>query len=222
MTISPAGSATTAAANPDAGGTGAMAKLSSNFDTFLTLLTTQLKNQDPTSPMDSNQFTQQLVEFSQVEQQIDTNSNLKALLAQGQSNGAAVAAGYLGKKVSVTNGMASLADGAAAWTYTLDAASSATQLTVSDANGRIVYAAPGETGAGNHSFAWDGKDANGNALQDGAYRLAVTAMGANGQSVTSHVASAGAVSQIDMTGGTPKLVVGNMEIGLADIAAIAN
>ena len=60
-----------------------MAQLSSNFDTFLTLLTTQLKNQDPTAPMDSNQFTQQLVEFSQVEQQINTNTNLKTLITQG-------------------------------------------------------------------------------------------------------------------------------------------
>src|SRR4051812_47380500 len=94
-----------AAANaPDA----AIKQLSGNFSTFLTLLTTQLKNQDPTSPMDSNAFTQQLVMYSQVEQQIDTNTNLKSLISQGATSAAAMAATYLGKEVSVTNGNASL------------------------------------------------------------------------------------------------------------------
>src|SRR5450432_2728338 len=106
--------AATASTTPDA-----MKKLSGNFDTFLTLLTTQLKNQDPLSPMDSNQFTQQLVMYSQVEQQIDSNANLKTLIAQGTSNAAAVTTGYLGKKVSITNGNASLTAGAANWTYNL-------------------------------------------------------------------------------------------------------
>ena len=96
-----------------------MKQLSGNFSTFLTLLTTQLKNQDPTSPMDSNTFTQQLVMYSQVEQQIDTNTNLKTLISQGTSNAAAITTGYLGKKVSITNGNASLTGGAATWTYNL-------------------------------------------------------------------------------------------------------
>src|ERR1700759_4600158 len=82
----------------------AMKQLSGNFSTFLTLLTTQLKNQDPTSPMDSNAFTQQLVMYSQVEQQIDTNTNLKTLISQGTTSASAMAATYLGKNVSVTNG----------------------------------------------------------------------------------------------------------------------
>ena len=107
----------------------AAAKLTSNFETFLTLLTTQLKNQDPTAPMDSNQFTQQLVQFSQVEQQIQTNTNLNSLLTQGASMSAAYATSYLGKVVSVTNGQASLQDGAANWTYTLGAAASEANVT---------------------------------------------------------------------------------------------
>src|ERR1051326_3471929 len=78
-----------------------MAQLSSNFSTFLQLLTTQLKNQDPTAPMDSNQFTQQLVEFSQVEQQMGTNTTLKRLITQGQSQIGSYATSYLGKSVSM-------------------------------------------------------------------------------------------------------------------------
>ena len=208
---------TTTNSSPDA-----MQQLSSNFSTFLTLLTTQLKNQDPTSPMDSNQFTQQLVMYSQVEQQIDTNDNLKTLISQGTTNASAMAATYLGKKVSITNGNASLTSGSATWTYNLDAASATTQLAITDSKGQTVFTTNGETAAGNHSFTWNGKDINGNQLADGTYKLTVTAADSASNKVTSSVASAGTISQIDMTSGTPQLVVGNMELGLGDIAVLGN
>ena len=220
MTVTPASptTATTATGSqPDA-----MKQLSSNFSTFLTLLTTQLKNQDPTSPMDSNEFTQQLVMYSQVEQQIDSNDNLKTLIAQGASNAASMTTGYLGKKVSVTNGLASLSNGSATWTYDLKTMAATTQLSITDSTGRTVYTGTGDTAAGNNTFTWDGKDINGNQLPDGAYKLTVTAADSAGNTVTSSVASAGTVTQIDMTGATPQLIVGNMEIGLGDIAAVAN
>ena len=223
MTVTPTSStpaASTAAAAPAT--PDAMSQLSGNFSTFLTLLTTQLKNQDPTSPMDSNAFTQQLVMYSQVEQQIDSNANLKTLIAQGTSNAAAMTTGYLGKKVSITNGNASLTGGAANRTYTLATSAASSQLTVTDPNGKIVYTGAGETASGNHSFAWNGQDNNGNQLADGSYKLTVSAADAGGATVTSSVASAGTVSQIDLTGTTPQLMIGNMEVGLGDIAAIAN
>ena len=219
MTVTPTSSTPTPAAStaPDP-----MTQLSGNFSTFLTLLTTQLKNQDPTSPMDSNAFTQQLVMYSQVEQQIDSNANLKTLISQGTSNAAAVTTGYLGKKVSITNGSASLSGGAANWTYNLATDAAGSQLSITDATGKIVYTGAGETAAGNHSFTWDGKDNNSNQLADGTYKLAVTASDAAGSVVTSTVASAGTVSQIDLTGATPQLMIGNMEVGLGDIAAVSN
>ena len=208
---------TTGTSSPDA-----MQQLSSNFSTFLTLLTTQLKNQDPTSPMDSNTFTQQLVMYSQVEQQINTNDNLKTLIGQGTTNAAAMAATYLGKKVSITNGNGSLTSGSAAWTYSLDAASATTQLAITDSKGNTVFTTAGETTSGNHNFTWNGKDINGNQLADGTYKLTVTAADSASNKVTSSVASAGTVSQIDMTSGTPQLVVGNMELGLGDVAVLGN
>jgi len=199
-----------------------MKQLSGNFSTFLTLLTTQLKNQDPTSPMDSNAFTQQLVMYSQVEQQIDTNTNLKSLISQGTTNAGAMAATYLGKKVSVTNGNASLSGGAANWVYSLDKAAASNTLTITNASGRTVWSSTGETAAGNHTLAWDGKDTNGNQLSDGTYKLTVTAKDSASNTITSTVASAGVVGQIDLTGGVPKLIVGNMQLELGDIAALAN
>jgi flagellar basal-body rod modification protein FlgD len=209
-------------ANGTTSGAAASSQLSSNFSTFLTLLTTQLKNQDPTSPMDSSTFTQQLVEYSQVEQQIDTNTNLQSLIKQGGSNASAVATGYLGKNVSVTNGNASLTSGTANWTYNLGTASATTQLSVTDANGKVVYTGAGATTSGNHTFSWNGQDNNGNQLSDGTYKLTVTATDSGGAAVTSSVASAGTVTQIDMTSGAPQLVIGNMEVGISDIAAVAD
>jgi flagellar basal-body rod modification protein FlgD len=200
----------------------AMSQLSSNFSTFLTLLTTQLKNQDPTSPMDSNQFTQQLVQFSQVEQQIDTNTNLKSLISQGSTQAGAMATTYLGRNVSITNGQASLSSGAANWSYNLGTTASSATLSITNANNQVVWTGTGETATGNHVLAWNGKDNNGNAMADGAYKLTVTAKDSAGNDVTNSVASAGTVSQIDMTSGAPQLVIGNMEVGFADIAAVTN
>jgi flagellar basal-body rod modification protein FlgD len=208
---------------PNTASSNAAAKLTSNFETFLTLLTTQLKNQDPTAPMDSNQFTQQLVQFSQVEQQIQTNSNLNSLITQGSSMSAAYATSYLGKVVSVTNGQASLQDGTANWTYTLGATASEANLTITNEQGRVVFTGPAsDKTAGTHGFVWNGKDNNGNALPDGAYKLTVTAATDDGSKVTTSVASAGTVSQIDMTGGVPQFVIGNMQASLAEIAAVGN
>ncbi|HUO88856.1 MAG TPA: flagellar hook assembly protein FlgD [Rhizomicrobium sp.] len=201
--------------------TSAQQQLSSNFDTFLQLLTTQLQNQDPLSPMDSNQFTQQLVEFSQVEQQINTNDNLKTLIAQGANQTGAYAVSYLGKAVTVTNGNAALVNGQATWTYNLDATSAQTILTVTDANGQTVFSGPGETAAGTHRFTWDGAGSNGTTLPDGAYKLTVSAAAGDGSTVQSEVASSGVVTQVDMTGSAPQLMIGPMEIPLSDVAGVA-
>ena len=214
--------ATTTNANGTTNGASALNQLSGNFSTFLTLLTTQLQNQDPTSPMDSNEFTQQLVEYSQVEQQINTNTNLQSLITQGTTNASAITTSYLGKNVSVTNGNASLTDGAATWTYNLGTASATTQLSVTNSAGQTVYTGAGSTTAGNNTFNWNGEDANGNQLSDGTYKLTVTATDQSGATITTSVASAGTVSQIDLTGSSPMLVIGNMEVSPSDIAAVSN
>lgn len=216
-TQNPAAATSGTAANSDA-----MSQLSGNFNTFLTLLTSQLKNQDPTSPMDSTTFTQQLVMYSQVEQQISTNTNLKTLIGQGTTQLGAYATSYLGKAVSVTNGKAALSNGAATWTYNLGTTAASNTLTVTDANGNVVYTGNGATSSGNHQFNWNGQDNQGNQLADGTYTLTVSAKASDGSAVTAQVASAGVVSEIDMTSGTPQLMVGGMKIGLGDIANITN
>jgi flagellar basal-body rod modification protein FlgD len=197
-------------------------QLAGNFDTFLRLLTTQLQNQDPMSPMDSNEFTQQLVAFSSVEQQINTNDNLQSLISLSLSQQASAAVNYIGHSVVMTSGKGALQNGAVDWTYNLSAPSSATTLTVKDASGKVVYSAGGKTGAGNSDFAWDGKDANGNQLPDGQYTLTVGATAADGSTVTSTVASKALVTAVDMSGTTPMLVLGATEIPLSEVSLVGS
>ena len=222
-TVTPTNSTTpSTTGTASATGSNSMQQLSGNFDTFLQLLTTQLQNQDPTSPMDTNQFTQQLVEYSQVEQQIDTNTNLQSLISQGSSQSAAYATSYLGKNVTVSGGQGSLTSGEASWNYNLGAAASSTVLTVTNASGQTVYTAQGSNNQGNNSFTWNGEDNNGNQQPDGTYPLSVAAADSSGTAITSTVTSSGQVSEVDMSSGTPQLVIGAMEVGLSGISNVTN
>jgi len=211
----------TAAGAASSSSNNATSQLSSNFDTFLQLLTTQLQNQDPLDPMDTSQFTQQLVEYSQVEQQIDSNTNLQTLISQGTSQSAAYATGYLGKTVTVSGGEGSLTNGEAQWTYNLGTAATSTTLQVTDASGNVVYSGSGQTTAGNSTFNWNGVDNSGNQLPDGSYTLAVNAS-AGGQTVTTSVTAVGTVSEVNLINGVPQLMIGSMEVPLTSISSVQN
>ena len=218
-TITP--SLTSTSSTAPASTANALNQLSGNFDSFLQLLTTQLQNQDPTSPMSSTQFTQQLVAFSQVEQQINTNSNLQTLISLSQSNGTSNAVSYLGRTVTLTNGEAPLSGGAANWNYTLGTNAATTTLSVTDANNNVVYVGSGQTTAGTHQFTWNGQDNNGTQLPDGTYKLTVSAADSGGANVTTAVSSSGPVTQVDLSGSTPQLMMGGMEFPLSSVSAVS-
>ena len=206
---------------PVAGADAAQKSLSTNFDTFLTLLTTQLQNQDPLSPMDSSQFTQQLVQFSSVEQQINANKNLESLISLTKARSSADAVSYLGKTVTTTDGNAALQNNKAEWTYSLDQDASTNALMVSDAQGRVVYATAGATGSGAHDFTWNGTDLSGNPLPDGAYTLTVHALLGNGNPVTNTVKSQGQVTEVDLSGSEPLLMLGPMGVPISKASLIS-
>jgi flagellar basal-body rod modification protein FlgD len=199
----------------------AQSQLSSNFDTFLTLLTTQLQNQDPLSPMDSNQFTQQLVEFSQVEQQINSNQNLESLISLTKNQTSMSAVSYLGKTITMNDGTGALMDGAARWAYSLDDTADSASLIVSNASGKVVYSGSAETSQGMHAFDWDGTSNNGETLDPGAYTLQVIAKTRDGTAVSTHVASQGVVSEVDLTGSEPMLMIGPMGVPLSKATLIS-
>lgn len=155
--------------------------LSADMNTFLTLLTTQLKYQDPMDPMDTAEFTNQLVQYSSVEQAIQTNEKLDTLLSMSMSNLGAQAVSYIGKTAQVLGDVMPLQDGQAKAAYTLDKDVLTAVITVKDMSGKIVYSESVETSAGTHEFNWDGKDSNGIQLEDGAYQISVSTTVASGE-----------------------------------------
>jgi flagellar basal-body rod modification protein FlgD len=219
----PVGSSTSAAAattNASGSTTNSATGLAQNFNTFLTLLTTQLQNQDPLSPMDTNQFTQQLVSFSQVEQQINTNSNLQQLI-QLQGAGESIAAlPLVGQNIEYNSATAPLSNGQANFVYDLPSASTSTALTVVDSNGRVVYTQPGETDAGSHAFSWNGKTNAGVQLPDGNYTLKIQAADASGSAITPSIASIGSVQAVGVENGTATFTVNGMSVPMSELVTV--
>lgn len=135
---------------------GAADQLADNFDTFLTLLTEQLQNQDPLNPMDSQQFVSQLVEFSSVEQLISSNQSLETLLALQSANARMSATDFIGREVTVSSNDAALKDGKAEWTYALPREAASNEIMITDAAGRVVNTFINQaTGEGPHTFSWN-------------------------------------------------------------------
>lgn len=161
--------------------------LSADMNTFLKLLTTQLKNQDPLNPTDTAEFTNQLVQYSSVEQAIQTNEKLDKLLSMNSSNLGAQAVSYIGKVAQVLGDVMPLENSQAQATYTLDKDVLSAVIMVKDSNGEVVYFENGGTEAGTHIFKWNGKDKNGSQLPDGAYQISVNTTVPNGETAASVV-----------------------------------
>jgi flagellar basal-body rod modification protein FlgD len=223
-TTSPIGSATASSISSSASQSGsttnAASGLTQNFNTFLTLLTTQLQNQDPLSPLDTNQFTQQLVSFSQVEQQINTNSNLQQLIALQGAGESISALPLVGQNIEYNSATAPLSNGQANFVYSLPSATSATALSVVNSNGQVVYTQQGDTTAGSHAFNWDGKTNTGVQLPDGNYTLQIQAVGASGSAVTPSIASIGTVQAVGVENGTATFTVNGMSVPLNELVTV--
>ena len=196
--------------------------LASNFETFLTLLTSQLKNQDPLSPVDSNQFTAQLTQMAGVEQQLLTNDLLKGLLAAQGGGGLTSAATYIGKEATAAWSATKFTDGEATWSYELASNAASATLQVLDGSGNVVWSgeAPDRT-TGVHDFTWDGEATSGNDGQDGqVYSLRVVAKDAAGGALDSQVLTRGRITGVEMYDGVPYLTVGNSILPLSSVIAL--
>ncbi len=193
------------------GGTNAASTvLAETFDTFLALLTTQLKNQDPLDPMKSSEFTSQLVQFSGVEQSINTNKKLDQLVQLQTSNQLNSAVSFIGKTVEVISDLLLLKDGAAKISYGLDRNAAQTIISITDQNGRSVRSVQGESDAGRHEFEWDGRDSNGAEVPDGVYGFSVVATDSDEEAIDTIAASFGRVTGIEVVENAPRINIGEL------------
>jgi len=183
------------------------ATLAKNFDTFLTLLTTQLKNQNPLEPLDSNQFTQQLVQFAGVEQQMKMNTQLGSLISIEQASQSTAAMAYLGSTATVDGSTTALTGGKASWTFSADKPASAT-INISDSTGNLAYSGAFSLNAGQQNFAWDGRGNNGTKWPDGNYKMAISAKDASGNPVAVSTEVSGRVDGVNLQASPPTLSIG--------------
>jgi flagellar basal-body rod modification protein FlgD len=211
-----------AASSSGTSATNSANSLGSNLTTFLTLLTTQLKNQDPLAPMDTNAFTQQLVEFSQVEQQINTNSNLTNLITLQNQNDLMAAQGLVGKTGEFNSANAPLVSGNASFSYTLPKSAATTTLAVTNAAGAIVWAGSGQTAAGTYTLNWNGQDLNGNEVPAGTYTLQVKAVAGDGSAITPTIAAFAPITQVTTQNGTTTFSAGGASYPISQLIGVAS
>ncbi|KQP96459.1 flagellar hook capping FlgD N-terminal domain-containing protein [Methylobacterium sp. Leaf117] len=195
-------------------------ELAGNFTQFLTLLTTQLKNQNPLDPMDTNQFTQQLVQYAGVEQQLKSNDRLDAILTNAKSSSAASATGFIGQTITADGRTTTLKDGAAQWTLTPQRAAKQATMTISDAKGNVVATQTKALAEGAQSFTWDGRSSSGFTSANGTYSIKVDAVDVTGTKIVVDTKVKGTVSSIDLSGSEPVLLVGKSKVPVSAVQDI--
>ena len=225
-TASTSASATTSSATSSSSSTASdlatgASNLSTSYQTFLTLLTTQLQNQDPSSPMDPNQFTTELVQMTGVQQQLLSNQLLQQLVNASPGSGVSSAVSLIGKQVTATSATANLTKGQASWTYNLPSAASSATVSVANSTGQVVYtgAAP-SFAAGSNTFSWNGQTNAGVQLPDGTYTLSVAATDSSGGAIRPTLSVSGVASSVQSVNGATMVTVGSSQVPLSAITNV--
>lgn len=194
--------------------------IAENFDTFLGLLTTQLQNQNPLDPLDTNQFTSQMVEFTSVEQQLKTNEYLEALTLSNAATTYTQSVSFIGKEVTAAGSTTELVDSSATWSYSSDRDAPNSVVSILDSSGNSVYTETADLGSGDGQFQWDGRDSSGNQLPDGTYTINIDARDDIGV-IPMSTSTTGIVTAVELSGNQPVLVIGNSRISMTDITSVA-
>jgi len=226
ITASPAVSGTTPVSSSNSSNSSVSsntgATLAGNFQTFLQMLTTQLQNQNPLDPLDTNQFTQQLVEFASVEQQLKTNDQLSSLIALQQTTQATQALTFVGKTAVVDGSTAALTNSKATWD--LDIPSTGTMnVSITNSSGQTVYSGSSAVTAGKgQAFNWNGQANDGSLLPDGKYTLHANMPDGSGNTVGINTQIQGVVSSVDLTQSPPLLTIGDQTYTIDQIKRIVS
>ena len=195
--------------------------LAGNFQTFLTLLTTQLQNQNPLDPLDTNQFTQQLVQFAGVEQQLKTNDQLTSLVSLQKTAQSTQALGFVGKTAVVDGSTAALTKGSGAWKLGVPTNANVS-ISITNSVGQTVFSGNYSVKAGeNQTFAWDGKGNDGTQWPDGQYKMTATGTDTAGNTVGVSTQIQGLVVSVDLTQSPPLLSINGQNYTVDQIKSIA-
>ncbi|MGH6944650.1 MAG: flagellar hook assembly protein FlgD [Geminicoccaceae bacterium] len=201
-------------------------KISEDFEAFLRLMTTQMKNQDPLEPLDGTQFVTQLAQFSQVEQQVKTNDRLDSLLAALTRSDAEVALGFLGRTVETASGRVELEAGEPTkFAFETGGPAKKAVAVVTDASGAEVRKFEvGADAAGRHEALWDGLDSSGAPAVPGVYAIEVQIYDDAGKKVIQKLPALtrAKVLEARFDDDASRLLLSNgAEVGLTDLEAIA-
>ncbi len=193
-----------------------------DFQSFLKLLTTQLEQQDPLSPMNAEKFTQQLVQFTTVEQALRANERLDTLIDTIRAGQVLSAAAYVGREVELAGDEIFLpAAGDARFGYLLPREAASVQLVVRDVSGRVVHEEMLDGSPGRHLVSWDGRDDAGRRLEPGRYRLELAAKDGAGVPVEVELRTVGTVQSVRFDDGELLLVVDGTPHPLSTVLAIS-
>lgn len=194
--------------------------LADDFDNFLQLLTQQLQNQDPLEPLDSTEFTQQLVQFATVEQNVNQNLTLEKMLEVQQANQAVGATGFLGSQVEVFGDQLDFQGEPVNFGYELGAAAEELLINVKDADGKIVRTLEGDKTAGSHAQVWDGLNQQGQEVAPGVYQLDVIARDAAGERIDTSTTITGVVDGVSAKDGSVVLKIGDASYPVAKVLSV--
>lgn len=211
----------TPSTDPNSQSAVAKQKLDEELNRFLTLLITQLENQDPLDPMDASEFTSQLVEFASVEQQISQNSNLEKLLNVTQTSQVADMVNFIGQEIEYTGDLFELKGELAKFTYTLDEKAAKVDIAVVDQDGRTVFNSVGENDIGTHGFVWDGAGNNGLPQPEGPYTLIVSAIDPEGEIQSVKKTVFGEVSGAGAEDGVVSLFIHGITVPLDQVLSVS-
>jgi len=177
----------------------------SDFNDFLTLLTAQLKHQDPLAPLDSTQFVEQLASFAAVEQQVGANEKLTRLIEQGVSDEMSKLSGWIGRTVDADSALFQLGDDGLTVPVAVDAAAVSVEARITDEAGEEVARIAVDPAA--ESFVWSGETATGRQIQNGHYGVAFSYKYEDDSSRLVEAGASGAVVEARVDDAGPRLIL---------------
>jgi flagellar basal-body rod modification protein FlgD len=221
MTVAATTSTSTATTTTSSSSSTSSTSLTSNE--FLSLLVSELQNQDPLNATSTTDFINQLTSYANFSQQQSINTNLSALAGSFSSLVTLNSVNYIGHTVVAKTDTATLSNGSATFGYSLSSAADNVAITVKDSSGNTVWTGTGTGNSGSNTFTWDGKDSSGNQLSDGGqYTISVTATDSAGNSVFNYATVTGTVTGIDTSTSTPSLTVNGVSVSAANIIGVTS